>query len=121
MAKIRSKCLTFPGKNKGIILNARLTRDDSFKRDVEKTPRRNPRFTHHRPRHVLRGNAREQRHDRSREGVLNRKRVKRRRGVPPVGFAISRVKIRTERREETESEHAVLVPLQRDDDRGTNL
>jgi len=77
------------------------------------------RFTHHRPRHVLRGNASEQRHDRSREGVLNRKRVERRRGVPPVWFAISRVKIRTERREKTESEHAVLVPLQRDDDRGT--
>ena len=62
---------------------------------------------------------RAQRDDGSRESVSRRKCLERRRDHLAVRVAVQSSEIGTERRTETESEHAVFVPLPRDDHRGT--
>ena len=87
--------------------------------DDKKTPQRAHRALRHPLGQFLRRNARRGRNDGSRESVSRRKCFKRRRDDLTVRVAVQSSEIGTERRTETESEHAVLVPLPRDDHRGT--
>ena len=87
---------------------------------TKKTPQRAHCALRHPLGRFLRRNARRGgRNDGSRESVSRRKCFKRRRDDLTVRVAVQSSEIGTERRTETESEHAVLVPLPRDDHRGT--
>ena len=100
------------------LLRATKERNDPHA-DDQKTPQRAHRAHRHPLGQFLRRNARRGRNDGSRESVSRRKCFKRRRDDLTVRVAVQSSEIGTERRTETESEHAVLVPLPRDDHRGT--
>ena len=100
------------------LLRAIKERNDP-RADDQKTPQRAHRALRHPLGQFLRRNARRGRNDGSRESVSRRKCFKRRRDDLTVRVAVQSSEIGTERRTETESEHAVLVPLPRDDHRGT--
>ena len=100
------------------LLRAIKERNDP-RADDQKTPQRAHRALRHPLGQFLRRNARRGRNDGSRESVSRRKCFKRRRDDLTVRVAVQSSEIGTERRTETESEHAVFVPLPRDDHRGT--